>query len=487
MIQFSDIVSEILAAETDEFAERDPGTFFAAHIGLCRRQLYLSKLGLTAQNQRRGQYRISRLIQSYLEERVANRCPRLEVGASVQIDEEPLQLVGRCNLFDPKSGIAYALKTRNGWYKFAPPVERHLDQLHVYMRGLGVDKGQLVYISKNDLGEIRSWPPTEENRDSVTFDHDRYDKLVAKATKIRETVWTNGIATTPEDIPFPTCGCYFCRNEQLSFPPGVDKDSTTSEETVSYSDSEENETTAGVSTPSGEDKKSAQTNMQSLKGDGRGQATSSDASMTVRESESIHVPAPLRDMELWVVWDGRSKIPLAPWQEGTMYPCDWAATADVDPRRVYSKAHMVAELPVPAIHRSWPFPDETDLPETVTPALLLPHDPPSQPVAVIDLDAVRNPETGRISGEAAQIVEMLGGYTEVSQSGTGVHVYGRGCLPAGTGALSASLADCGSIEIYDHSRFVASTWRHVEQSPPDRIPDIQDTLTTLVSRYSESD
>lgn len=475
VIQFPDIVSDILATETEEFAERDPGTFFAAHIGLCPRQLYLSKLGLTAQHERRGQYRISRLIQSYLDERVAARYPRLEVGASAQVDKGPLQFVGRCNLFDPEVGIAYTLKTRNGWYKFSPPVERHLDQLHVYMRGLGVDEGQLVYISKNDLDDIRVWPPTDDNRDTVTFDEDRWDKLVAKATKIRDEVWTNGIATTPEDIPFPSCGCYFCRNETLSIPPDADQDTTSNEEKNMGSDGEERELEVDVPTPSGRNTK--------LKAGGRGQTTSSDNSLTALESTSTHVPAPLRDRELWVVWDGRSKVPLAPWQEGTMYPCEWSATADVDPRRVYSKAHMIAELPVPAIHRSWPFPDETNLPETVTPAVLLPHNPPSQPVAVIDLDAVRNPETGRISSEAAQIIEMLGGYTEVSQSGTGVHVYGRGCLPPGTGAVSAPLADCGSIEIYDHSRFVASTWQHVELSPPDRVPQIKDELRTLASRY----
>jgi len=41
----------------------------------------------------------------------------------------------------------------------------------------------------------------------------------------------------------------------------------------------------------------------------------------------------------------------------------------------------------------------------------------------IDLDTCRYPETGEISKEALRIIRYLNSYTEISQSGYGVHIF----------------------------------------------------------------
>lgn len=51
------------------------------------------------------------------------------------------------------------------------------------------------------------------------------------------------------------------------------------------------------------------------------------------------------------------------------------------------------------------------------------------PFAGVDLDGCRDPETGELEEWAEEIVEALGGYTEVSPSGTGVHIIVRGKAP----------------------------------------------------------
>jgi primase-polymerase (primpol)-like protein len=51
------------------------------------------------------------------------------------------------------------------------------------------------------------------------------------------------------------------------------------------------------------------------------------------------------------------------------------------------------------------------------------------PFAGIDLDDCRDPETGEIKEWAEKIIEAFGGYAEVSQSGTGVHIIVRGKGP----------------------------------------------------------
>lgn len=72
----------------------------------------------------------------------------------------------------------------------------------------------------------------------------------------------------------------------------------------------------------------------------------------------------------------------------------------------------------------------------------------------IDLDACRDPSSGRLAPQAAALIERVmqfgGAYAEVSPSGTGLHLIVRGRLPAG-GRKKAG------IEIYDCGRFFTIT------------------------------
>lgn len=81
------------------------------------------------------------------------------------------------------------------------------------------------------------------------------------------------------------------------------------------------------------------------------------------------------------------------------------------------------------------------------------------PYCGIDLDKCRDPDTGAIAPWAAAIVERLASYTEVSPSGTGLHVIVRAALPEGRGRKRA-MPD-GAIEIYDRARFFCMTAREL--------------------------
>jgi len=172
------------------------------------------------------------------------------------------------------------------------------------------------------------------------------------------------------------------------------------------------------------------------------------------------IPSELQSREIWVVWDWDSKVARAPWQEGTMYPCEWAAEKDIDPRRSFEKAKIVSELSVDDIHHAWPFPDE--LPERVEPAVLLRHDPDDPPITFIDLDDVRNPDTGGVPKEVLELIEQLGGYTEISRSGTGLHTYVKGGLPEEYTTFSAPPLHQGPTR---DIRPVSIHRRHVDSRP----------------------
>lgn len=75
------------------------------------------------------------------------------------------------------------------------------------------------------------------------------------------------------------------------------------------------------------------------------------------------------------------------------------------------------------------------------------------PFVGIDLDECRNAETGELEEWAAKIVEAFGGYAEVSQSGTGVHIIVRGKAPN---------KKRGKVEAYNQERFFAMTGQVIE-------------------------
>jgi putative DNA primase/helicase len=76
----------------------------------------------------------------------------------------------------------------------------------------------------------------------------------------------------------------------------------------------------------------------------------------------------------------------------------------------------------------------------------------------VDLDACRDPETGVMIAEAHAIISGLSSYTEISPSGTGVHVLLRGQLPPGGRRQ-------GHVEIYANGRYFTVTGRPVDGSP----------------------
>jgi putative DNA primase/helicase len=83
---------------------------------------------------------------------------------------------------------------------------------------------------------------------------------------------------------------------------------------------------------------------------------------------------------------------------------------------------------------------------------------PNDPYTGIDLDKCIDPETGEIESWAKQIIDQMNSYTELSPSGTGVHVLVRGELPPEGNRK-------GKIEMYSHSRYFTVTGNHFDGTP----------------------
>ena len=99
---------------------------------------------------------------------------------------------------------------------------------------------------------------------------------------------------------------------------------------------------------------------------------------------------------------------------------------------------------------------------------------PEDGLAGVDLDGCRDPQTGEIEPWAREIISELDSYTEISPSGSGVHVILRGTLPPGRNRK-------GRFEAYDRSRFFTVSGQHLPRTP-ESIEDRQDALQRVTER-----
>lgn len=150
------------------------------------------------------------------------------------------------------------------------------------------------------------------------------------------------------------------------------------------------------------------------------------------------LPIALRHRPQWVCWAARdrsgtrTKVPIDPATGG------FASTADSETWATFDEAVGHARRPrVSGIGFMFTSDDA---------------------YVGVDLDECRVPETGTLTDDAIDIVTRLHSYTEVSPSGTGIHVICRGELPAGQRRH-------GGVEMYDERRFFTMTGERLVATP----------------------
>ena len=187
--------------------------------------------------------------------------------------------------------------------------------------------------------------------------------------------------------------------------------------------------------------------------------TASNRSVEAVDIDVAAIPTSLRQYDQWLCWrtelrDGKStKVPLSPHEEGF---------AKVDDSSTWGSY----EVAVDALSRD----DVDGLGFVFT---------DGDTFAGIDIDDVRDPETGSLTENAKDIVTTLESYTEVSQSGTGLHVIVQGFVPDGRQRHDG-------IELYDSGRFFTVTGEHLDDTPPE-VAVRHHELATIHRQYVARD
>jgi putative DNA primase/helicase len=166
------------------------------------------------------------------------------------------------------------------------------------------------------------------------------------------------------------------------------------------------------------------------------------------------IPEELRSERRWVLWgyekrNGKlTKVPHTPWGRpaGSTNPSDWCSFDEAlkaFQRGGFDRLGFV-------LGDGW---------------------------AGIDLDSCL---TSEIPSEVQGIVKLVVGYTEISPSGSGLHIIARGKFPPGPRRFSVSWAS--SAEVYDNGRFFTITGKILQQG---NLKD--DRSAALAELYAQLD
>nr|WP_152436592.1 hypothetical protein [Halosimplex carlsbadense] len=172
------------------------------------------------------------------------------------------------------------------------------------------------------------------------------------------------------------------------------------------------------------------------------------------------IPSELRPIEQWICWregerDGKpTKIPTKPYRTSGSPNLD---VTDPSQRRDFETAwKSLNDSRVDADGLGFVFTEDVS-------------------ITGVDLDKCRDPDTGALEEWADEIVERLDSYTEVSPSGTGVHILVGGELPPGGNRK-------GRVEMYDTDRYFTVTGAHVDGTPTE-IQKCQEELAAVHREY----
>lgn len=103
----------------------------------------------------------------------------------------------------------------------------------------------------------------------------------------------------------------------------------------------------------------------------------------------------------------------------------------------------------------------------------------TDPYCGIDLDKARDPETGAIADWAQRVIDRVASYTEVSPSGTGLHIIARATLP-GPGR-KRNRPEGGATEMYDRARYFTMTGDALTGAPTE-IAERQAVVADIYAR-----
>jgi len=184
--------------------------FHPSESGKCERQIFLSKIRAKTFSERiRASMEVGTILHRYVQKLWdIKEFFDIEVQVKTDVPDSKIYFRGNADLVAKDKSVVIDLKAINGLsYVKDNPMTEHIYQLMVYMKGLEIPNGEIIYINKGDLEMVR-------HKIDLTSEI-RLNKAYAKVKAVYEALKIWDAQPRWDKIPFPKDSCYHCRSEML--------------------------------------------------------------------------------------------------------------------------------------------------------------------------------------------------------------------------------------------------------------------------------
>jgi hypothetical protein len=182
----------------------------ASRLGSCLRGMYYERLGMKPDTEfddrKLRVFHCGKLFEEWVVGLIKKQ-EQYKVETQVRIEDKEINVSGYADLIlEDKTGkMVYEIKSKNSQgFKYLEATsgqEQHRKQLWIYLYCLKIEKGNLLYLSKDDL-RIAEYP--------VFLNDEELSKETLGEIELLNKAWKN---KTPEILPLPEKGSFqdkFC-------------------------------------------------------------------------------------------------------------------------------------------------------------------------------------------------------------------------------------------------------------------------------------
>lgn len=141
--------------------KKEQKSWYASSLGGCLRGIYFQRLGVKPDTELTDRelrvFNVGNQMEDWLIKLISSQ-KKVKAETQVRVYSEEWNLSGKVDLVMEYNGIKkiYEIKTKHSrafWWmlKEGKPMRQHEQQLWIYLELLGIEEGNLIYLSKDDL------------------------------------------------------------------------------------------------------------------------------------------------------------------------------------------------------------------------------------------------------------------------------------------------------------------------------------------------
>jgi len=188
-INIQDIINKAIKEKNGDRKGYKPTSWHISGLGGCLRGQYFSRLGTapdySIDDRTLRVFDMGNKIEDWLVDLISTQKDIVDIQTQIRVEDKKLGISGRIDILATfREKMVYEIKSKNSrsfWYMIKKgPQREHEYQLWCYLYLLNIERGKLVYVSKDDLAIMEF---------EVKLDNEEIKNEVFKIIKLLNKAW----------------------------------------------------------------------------------------------------------------------------------------------------------------------------------------------------------------------------------------------------------------------------------------------------------